>query len=519
VLLWAANQVDDGVAREVGAESAPASVDEEASADPFGVAPNPKRSPKPPPRLVRPQDGFDFYERGDDDWIARRFGRGFTGGWSGIVAWRVWLAALGIGVLCWSLARRRSGAPLALIALAGMVAMVLVVTMIPPMCTAALKVLGAQWVLGRFEMIAFVLWIPLGIPAIAGAVEAWRRWTSAEAFALSSACACAAIPVASLHASQSKPYTWSTFIDAALKSEGVRNGRQHAELMRQKAWMDEAIPRDAIVLAGPLKGTWISMLHGADTVASERSSTGIASGRLRREHVDEMFDPVTDEARRAELFDLYGVTHVLTRGRTPSWARYWTVGGNRRHGHVVLKLRPKPDESLMWMRGIDVARAQLDRGNIDGAVTSLREVLAEHPDAVDAWFTLGVALARKGEHEASLQPFITCESLEPADPAHPLMHGNALAALRRFDEACASFEHAARLAGDAGDPFAGAAAEFNLGNALYELDRVDDALASYERAIALDPAHAKAATARGWLRQDLGLDPIEPTEPSTSPTP
>jgi predicted negative regulator of RcsB-dependent stress response len=519
VLLWAANQVDDGVAREVGAESAPASVDEEASADPFGVAPNPKRSPKPPPRLVRPQDGFDFYERGDDDWIARRFGRGFTGGWSGIVAWRVWLAALGIGVLCWSLARRRSGAPLALIALAGMVAMVLVVTMIPPMCTAALKVLGAQWVLGRFEMIAFVLWIPLGIPAIAGAVEAWRRWTSAEAFALSSACACAAIPVASLHASQSKPYTWSTFIDAALKSEGVRNGRQHAGLMRQKAWMDEAIPRDAIVLAGPLTGTWISMLHGADTVASERSSTGIASGRLRREHVDEMFDPVTDEARRAELFDLYGVTHVLTRGRTPSWARYWTVGGNRRHGHVVLKLRPKPDESLMWMRGIDVARAQLDRGNIDGAVTSLREVLAEHPDAVDAWFTLGVALARKGEHEASLQPFITCESLEPADPVHPLMHGNALAALRRFDEACASFEHAARLAGDAGDPFAGAAAEFNLGNALYELDRVDDALASYERAIALDPAHAKAATARGWLRQDLGLDPIEPTEPSTSPTP
>jgi hypothetical protein len=170
VLRWAANQVDDGVAREVGAESAPASVDEEASADPFGVAPNPKRSPKPPPRLVRPQDGFDFYERGDDDWIARRFGRGFTGGWSGIVAWRVWLAALGIGVLCWSLARRRSGAPLALIALAGMVAMVLVVTMIPPMCTAALKVLGAQWVLGRFEMIAFVLWIPLGIPAIAGAV-------------------------------------------------------------------------------------------------------------------------------------------------------------------------------------------------------------------------------------------------------------------------------------------------------------------------------------------------------------
>ncbi len=538
VLRWAADQVDDGIARGEGAEQSPASIEAEAAADPLGVAPKPKRAPKPPPRLVRPQDGFAFYERGDDDWIARQWGRGFTGGWNGIVAWRIWLAIAGVGMLWWSLRRRARAAPFAAYALAGMVAMVLVVTMVPPLCTAALKVLGAQWVLGRFEMIAFVLWIPLSVPAIAGAIEAWRRWRRAEAFALTAACTCAAVPVASLHASQSKPYTWSTFIDAALESEGVRNGRQHAGLLKQKAWMDEAIPDDAIVLAGPLTGTWISMLHGANTVASERSSTGIASGRLRREHVDEMFDPVTDEARRAELFDLYGVTHVLSRGRTPSWARYWTVGGNRRHGHVVLKLRPKPDESLMWMRGIDVARAQLDRGNVDGAILSLREVLAGHPDAVDAWFTLGIALARKGEHEASLQPFITCESLEPSDPVHPLMHGNALAALGRFDDAIASFEHAARLAVEAGDPFAGAAAEFNRGNALYELNRVDEALAAYERALALDPTHAKAATARGWLRQDLGLDPppeipalpelpdvpvetesLQPSAPSTNPTP
>ena len=532
VLRWAADQVDDGIERDDGEEQSLASVDAEAAADPLGVAPKPKRAPKPPPRLVRPQDGFTFYERGKDDWIARQWGRGFTGGWNGIVAWRLWLAIVGVGVLWWSLRRRGRVAPFAAYALAGMVAMVLVVTMVPPLCTAALKVLGAQWVLGRFEMVAFVLWIPLGVPAVAGAIEAWRNWRRAEAFALTAACTCAAVPVASLHATHSKPYTWSTFIGAALESEGVRNGRQHAGLLKQKAWMDEAIPSDAVVLAGPLTGTWISMLHGANTVASERSSTGIASGRLRREHVDEMFDPVTDEARRAELFDLYGVTHVLSRGRTPSWARYWTIGGNRRHGHVVLQLRPKPDESLMWMRGIDVARAQLDRGNLDGAIASLREVIAQHADAVDAWFTLGIALARKGEHEASLQPFITCESLEPSDPVHPLMHGNASAALGRFDDAIASFEHAARLAGDAGDPFAGAAAEFNRGNALYELDRVEEALAAYERALALDPTHAKAATARGWLRQDLGLDPppelpdaavetepFSPSAPSISPTP
>lgn len=508
-------QVDDGAERDQGARAP--TEDEEAAALGSPGAAEAARA-KPRPRLVRPQDGFDFYERGKSDWIGRTWGRGFTGGWSGIPAWRLWLLAAGLSCAV-LLARRRE----ALVA-AGSLAVVLAIMSVPPLCTAALKALGAQWILGRFEMVAFVLWIPLSVPAIAAGIESARAWSARAAWCMQGMLALAALPPAQLHASQRPPYTWASFQALALQSEGVRNGRQHSGLLRQKRWMDEAIPRDAVVLAGPLTGTWVSMLHGAALVASERSSTGIASGRVRRSHIDEMFSPETDEGRRAELFQSYGVTHVLTRGRAPTWSRYWTVGGNRRHGHVVLALRPTPDPELLWMREIEVARAQLDRGNAAGAIERLQPVLRDHPRAVDAWFTLGNAWMKAEGFDAAASAYVEAAALEPDDPVHVLMLGNAYFKQRRFEDAALEFERCAAVAERQSDAIVGAAAHFNRGNALYGLDRVEAALAAYERALELDPRHEKAATARGWLRQDLGLDPPEAavggeTAPATSPTP
>jgi tetratricopeptide (TPR) repeat protein len=249
-------------------------------------------------------------------------------------------------------------------------------------------------------------------------------------------------------------------------------------------------------------------------VASERSSTGISSGRVRRQHIDEMFSPETDEGRRADLFHAYGVTHVLTRGRAPTWSRYWTVGGNRRHGHVVLVLRSEPDPALLWMREIEVARAQLDRGDAAGAIGRLQPVVRDHPRAVDAWFTLANALMASGGIEAAAAAYAQAEALEPDDPVHALMLGNAYSRLGRLGEAALEFERCAAIAERQNDAIAGAAANFNLGNTLYRMDRDEAALAAYERALELDADHVKARTARGWLRQDLGLDPPAPESPA-----
>ncbi|MEY2714343.1 MAG: hypothetical protein RIT24_686 [Planctomycetota bacterium] len=502
-------QADDGMERGDGAPER--GEDEEAAQLGTARAIEAARA-RPAARLVRPQEGFTFYERGDHDWIGRTFGRGFTGGWSGIPAWRLWLMAAGIA--CALLMAKRREALLVAAALGT----VLAVMSVPPLCTAALKALGAQWILGRFEMVAFVLWIPLSMPAIAAGIEASRRWPAAAAWWMQGALAAAAIPVAHLHASQRPPYTWTSFESFAMKSEGVRNGRQHSGLLKQKAWMDEAIPEGAVVLAGPLTGTWIAMLHGAGLVASERSSTGIASGRVRRSHIDEMFSPETEETRRAELFGAYRVTHVLTRGRAPSWTRYWTSGGNRRHGHIVLTLRPEPDAALLWMREIEVARGELDRGKAGMAIERLQALLAERPRAVEAWFTLGNAQSALGDREAAVMSYLQAESIEPDDPVHALMIGNAHAALGQFDDAIADFERCHAIALRQNDQISAAAAQFNRGNALYRRGRVEDALAAYEAALELDPRHGKAQTARGWIRQDLGLDPPA-VAPATNPVP
>jgi Flp pilus assembly protein TadD len=521
----AAGPADDAAGNEEGAEA-------NTSTAPQPAADKPAR--RRPASLVRPMDGFIFHERGDDDWISRAPMRGFLGGQWGIPWWRVWFVVAAVAIAVWRLRR-----PEALL-LAGSIVVIEAILLVPPLCTTALRFLGANWMLGRFETVAFVLWIPLSLPALAALVESMRAWRRLPALVVQSAICAVAIPIAMAHSSHRAPYTWERYHDLAMQSEGRRVGRQHAGLMKQQAWMREAIPPGAVVLTGTLTGTWVTMLHDASGVASERSSTGIRSGKLRRTHVDEMFSPDTDEGRRADLFHYYGVTHVMVAGRTPVWAKYWTVGGNRAHGHALLTLRPLPDESLLWLRDVMVASAQLDRGNAAGALERVRPVVAAHPESPEAWFTYGNALTALGtdapEAEAAYRRAV---ELDPAEPLHLIMLGNAIAAQARHEEAAEVFERAVDLALRQTNLFAAAGAAFNRGNSLYALDRLPEALSSYERALEFDPRHAKAQRARGWLREDLGLDPPSlavppetvqppaevgaegeaPSAPSTSPRP
>ncbi|MFM1823630.1 MAG: hypothetical protein RI967_1896 [Planctomycetota bacterium] len=493
---------DDAAGNAPGAEanSAAAADDRSAASTDGADAPKPVRRH----RLIRPTDGFDFYDRGgaSTDWLARSPWRGFLGGFGGLFWWRVWLALACGGLAAWRLRRIEP------ILLAGTVLAVEAVVLIPPVATAALKFLGAVWILGRFETLAFVLWIPLSLPALAALVESLRPWRAPAAVAWQTAICALAIPLAWFHASHRAPYDWTRYRAEAMKSEGFRVGRQLAGLRKNQAWMNEVIPDGATVLAGTLTGTWVAMLRDAALVASERSSTGVPGGRLRRVHVDEMFSPETDEGRRADLFRFYGITHVLVGGRTPVWARYWTVGGKRGHGHVLLTLRPAPDEELLWLREVMVASAQLDRGNARWALERIEPVVRDHPESAEAHFTFGNALmalrTRLDDAEAAYRKAL---ELAPDEPLHALMLGNALAAQGRHDEAAEAFERAVARATLDSNRAAAAAAAFNKGNSLYALDRFDEALASYERALSFDPLHAKAIRARGWLREDLGLDP------------
>jgi len=71
--------------------------------------------------------------------------------------------------------------------------------------------------------------------------------------------------------------------------------------------------------------------------------------------------------------------------------------------------------------------------------------------------------------------------------------GNTLVALRRFDDAVASYDKALALKADY------ASAYNNRGFALQQLERFAEAIASYDRVLALQPDHPRARVNRDAL--------------------
>jgi tetratricopeptide (TPR) repeat protein len=473
--------------------------DETATAEARALAaPPPVAAPAKPPFTV--ERGFTLHPADDpaDARIARTFGRSFTGHAAGgrLPAWRLWVLAIGTACAVGIARRPQAWIPL------GAIATVMTIVLVPEFCTAAIRVLGATWMIERFETLAFVLWIPLSAPAVAAALEPRIRWRPVQ-----EALTLAAIPLALVHASHRAPYDWAFYRNRVAQPESSRLGRELRPLLRVQALLRETIPPGATVLAQTFVGTRLRMLHDLTLVASERSSNGVPDGRTRRAHVDEMLRMDTEESRRAELFRKYGVDRYVVREEPGDWSAWWTGERRRGRGYTVLTLRDEPDPDALWIRELKLATRAVRRGNLDEGIERLTALSVQRPGSETVWFTLGNALLARDEPRPAAEAFERAERLAPTDPRYPLMHGNARSLLEDFAGAAASFERTYGLAlAEDNRPFA-STAQFNLGNALYGLDRLEDALAAYERAIELDPTHGKARLARGWLREDLGLDP------------
>jgi tetratricopeptide (TPR) repeat protein len=89
-------------------------------------------------------------------------------------------------------------------------------------------------------------------------------------------------------------------------------------------------------------------------------------------------------------------------------------------------------------------------------------------------------------------------AIDPDDAKALYDRGNALFALKRIEEALASYDRAVAVKPDYAEAFN------NRGNALVKLERVAEALASYDRALAFKPAYPDALNNRGNLLKDFG---------------
>ncbi|MCA6104221.1 tetratricopeptide repeat protein [Bradyrhizobium australafricanum] len=148
-------------------------------------------------------------------------------------------------------------------------------------------------------------------------------------------------------------------------------------------------------------------------------------------------------------------------------------------------------------RAFAQAVALHQRGQLAAAEKIYEDMLRQQPDNFDALHLLGLISAQTGRSERGVDLIRRAIRLNGnvAD-AHSNL-GNALRALRRFDEALASFDVAIALKQNL------APALYNRGITLAELGRHEEALASFDRVTALVPDHADAHRNRGAALRKL----------------
>src|SRR5215472_1368289 len=96
----------------------------------------------------------------------------------------------------------------------------------------------------------------------------------------------------------------------------------------------------------------------------------------------------------------------------------------------------------------DEAVALFQRGRLAEAKRIARRVLADQPKHAQALHLLGVAVSQQGNHSEGLRFIDAAAQIEGQSASISNSRGNVLVALRRFDEAVASYDKAIALKPD-----------------------------------------------------------------------
>ena len=497
------------------------------------------------PRLIKKYDGYSYHEFGGYSWISRTFGRDFTGAYRGglIPAWRLLVVFLGLALGLLVLKRRETWY------LAMAIFVIQAIVLIPPLCTFALIVLTAEWMLSRFSTLAFVLFIPLSMPMIAGVLEqllerpgTWKNLGKVPGLAptirfaakyriLLAMLTLLSIPLAYVHSSHRKPYDWEFYWSRVSRPWKDNLGREYRPLLRLQALYREHIPAGSVVLVDSFTGTRMVMLHDVSLVASERSSTGVQDGTARRLNVMRMMDLDTEEEDRKALFEKYNVTHYVGKGSARQWVAWWKADVARGRGFRIFSLLDEPDLSSIWQRNFKIGLRQLRDGNYEKAVRRLEGVVVDSPKLERAWFNLGNALFKQGKVIRAIQAYGNAEELDSLDARYPLQLGIVEFEAENYSEALSAFDRAFRLALDEDDQLFAATAKLNMGNTYFMLDYLEDALVAYEEALELDPNYSKAADYRDAVLEEIAYRnsqsevdagrpaTLDTNTPSDNPTP
>ena len=421
-----------------------------------------------------------------DAMIWRSAGRGQSGAWRtswglAIPYWRYLLAGLGVIV---SLVMLRRTAPLELLVA---FAVVQTVMMVPQLCTTAYRFLGEFWMVLRFETMGEVLWIALAIPPIAMLLERVVRNRLLQCLLT-----LALLPIGYRHAYFKSPYSWDFYENRAMQKERIRHRRALLPLLNLGNRLELALPPDAIVATHPYNADYLAMIVDCSFVAPERSSSGIPKLGVRKGLLREMLSFQTEEERRAELFDQFGVTHVVMSDRISDWIPFWTSEVGRVGRWKIATIWDKPDFTLAIFKDMRRGIKAMRRDDFPNAILAFERVVDEDPGRADIWFRLGNARLWTGDSGGAIEAYEAAIGLEPDDANALIMLGNAYQQQDMPDAADAIYNKTIETAVESGDLPMAASAAYNLGNISYRAMDWAEAVRLYEMAIEFDSYHVNA---------------------------
>ncbi len=156
-------------------------------------------------------------------------------------------------------------------------------------------------------------------------------------------------------------------------------------------------------------------------------------------------------------------------------------------------VRADPKDKIALFNLMSEARdvAQEESANLQKTIALLRQVVADDPQVIDAWFNLGNAHFRLGEHEGAIRYFREALALKPDYDLALINMANAYRALGKDAEALAGYEHYLRV-----DP-KNAWVQYQAGEIHLDHGRAERAETFFRQALAIDPAVAPARVALG----------------------
>jgi tetratricopeptide (TPR) repeat protein/glycosyltransferase involved in cell wall biosynthesis len=147
---------------------------------------------------------------------------------------------------------------------------------------------------------------------------------------------------------------------------------------------------------------------------------------------------------------------------------------------------------------LEEAKAHIDAGRLDAAVSIYEKVAAMVPDNPDVHHTLGLVHFKAGRYNQAARHIGRSIELNPSNAVAYRSMGDALGASHQSALAIRAYEKACTL-----DP-TNMDAQLNLGNLFHELDMYHRAEDSFESVIDQHPEHMRALNNLGKLNHDMG---------------